>query len=85
MFLIKTAIREGDFIIAANYFITLFQMLQKGDLDKSKNKEQKEQHDENSSYLDSVTVKEAIELIKNKNFTDTNGKNISGKQILYRK
>ena len=75
MFLIKTAIREGDFIIAANYFITLFQMLQKGDLDKSKNKEQKEQHDENSSYLDSVTVKEAIELIKNKNFTDTNGKN----------
>jgi hypothetical protein len=68
MLLIKTAIREGDFTIAGNQFVTLFEMFQTNGGNGTREAGANE-------YLDSNIVNEAIELIKNKNFTNLEGKN----------
>ena len=69
MLLIKTAVNEGDFSVAAKYFLSLFQMIR----DSNDSVERKSASNIadifGSEYLDESIVKDALDLVRNKNFT----------------
>ena len=70
MLLIKTAVNEGDFSVAANYFLSLFQMIRDSNDSVERKSASNIADNFGSEYLDESIVMDALELVRNKNFTN---------------
>ena len=70
MLLIKTAVNEGDFSVAAKYFLSLFQMIRDSNDSVERKSASNIADNFGSEYLDESIVKDALDLVRNKNFTN---------------